>query len=143
MSIMLPHLRKFGLFYATFMLVLISLYPSYSIINKPFIIGNHLAGVPALQGTFNENVRQHGYMNLKFGALDGYMKDDRCPRGFYINHPTLSLVLHSIPTLFLGNDEWVIRSVALSFHLLNLLLIYFIGKSLFDRVMGLLEDIGS
>jgi hypothetical protein len=128
---------KYWLPALTLTLVLVCLQPSLSRINEPFT-GHHLGGLNSRQGVFNQNFIDHGYLALRFGIVDGYMPDARCPKDYYILHPPFHALIPSFAALLFGNTEPVIRSVPLAFFLINLILVYLISRFAFSKRTGCL-----
>lgn len=128
---MLRAIKKYWLHVATVLLVLGSVRFVLIHLDDPFTWHHHLCFHQGLQGAANEN---YSHLGLAYGfGVGHYRKDDRCDRGYYINHPALSVVLSWVPTIVLGNEEWVIRGVQLVLYFFDLLLLYLIGARLLDE----------
>lgn len=128
---MLRAVERYWLHVVTVLLVLGSVRFILVHIDEPFTFHHHLCFHQGLQGAANEN---YSHLGLDYGfGVGHYRKDDRCDRGYYINHPALSVVLSWIPTIVLGNEEWAIRGIQLVVFFFDLFLVYQIGRRLFNE----------
>jgi len=79
-------------------------------------------------------------MNIAWNLANGKMQWF-CIRYAFVPHPPLFFIIAGIALKLFGNELLVLRGLTALYGVLTTLILYFVGRDLFDRRMGLLTSL--
>lgn len=85
------------------------------------------------------NYLRYGYLETRLGAVDYATEGTQRKFHYYLNHSPLRPLVLSVSFLLLGVHEWSARLTGLVFSVLSVLLLWQIGKEVYDRKTGLIS----
>jgi 4-amino-4-deoxy-L-arabinose transferase-like glycosyltransferase len=106
-------------------------------ITRPF--NGHHDFNTAYMSTAARNHLRYGFLTTKFGLVVDNGPQTAQGFTYYTHHPPLIPVIVAFFFLLFGQHEWVARLVPILFSIGSLLLVYFIGRRLMGRVLGVVS----